>query len=655
MRDCVLKELTLLYGIQMDALTFAQITKSKVRLRDALKFTYTPPVIRHGATIDDPDAVDSSLEAVSGRKKKGRPQKSRSAVVLFQMNIVDVSQGKPIKTKLGNEDTTALSDEKKSITEPGILSVQTQSDSPLDFVIRSENDTDAVPADTFIETSLIIPAVPETDSTDKIKVDSSAVLSNAIADRPIAVADDSENNVAEAMSGSGYITDVSADVDTAEKTYSVDACQNDCALLANEENQEDPFLTCREVFVLDECPSECASLVSEKNILENSDSVDEIHAVASSVCDACSMGKHDGPNAYESLPRPCPNNDKTLLNHNPSHLNLSDCEPYYMDNTCGLLFPNYNIRKNFFKDIIDCSIEDMKHIHAFLTDSCSSTLICIEAVRYHFRNGLLFYMLCSDTFYFFDIDFSYSNFLQPILSTATKIRYLSLNSIPVYHMLQKLGFNHVYVESLVNLFTGVNDADYNVSFAEMFHLVLDRHKPKEQDFYQFAMPLYKDLADGTLEQLKEREDAASYNEKVRRMDYFNRALSTACQLSELVLEQCTGITGLNKNDYQLYFNKDMRIVAGGTLYVIQFQGIDSDSIKTCELYERILAAVYSLNYNCICNAHLFNVSSAGMVIFCTDDGDEFFDILLNRARIEYSEEYQKIPVIDTKRIIYGVR
>lgn len=647
-RDCALKELSVLYDMSMDALTFAQVTKSKVRLRDSLKFTYTPPVIRHGVTTDASDEVDASLETVSRKKRKGKSQKSDSSGVMFQMNIFDVSSDKDNNPTV--QPDAVSRNAKKPVLE---TTVETpQNNPPLSEVLSEEviavSDVVKDSDDAFVGKSQenASLALKEGSVCDSINGEHPA-------DEGVCMVSAYKNKTrSESLTEHKADTPVVIKEKKEQHKQSDDVSSNSDSALTDERadgfGEEIPAVECREVFVLDEEGADKTEPLCRKSSTHEDESES-----CKALCRACAMGKHTGPDTPDSLPKSPLNHSKSLLNHNLSHLNLSGCESYYMDNTCGLLFPNYSMGKDFFKSVVDCSIEDMKHIHAFLTDSCSSTMICIEAVRYHLRNGLLFYMPCSGKFYFFDTDFSYSNFLRPILCTATKIRYLSLNSIPVYHMLYKLGFNHVYVDSLVNLFSCVNDTDYNVPLAEMFHYVLNLHKEKGQDFYQFAMPLYKDLADGISEQLKDCDNAAHYNEKIRGMNYFNRALSTACSLPELTLNQQTGVTGLNVNDYQLYYDKDMQIVSGGTLFVVQFQGLDSESEKTCELYEKILSSVYSLNYKCVCNAHLFSVSSAGMILFCTADGDEFFDIVLNRARNEYSNQYQKIPVIDTKRVVYG--
>lgn len=692
--DCVIREFSILYSYSIDMLNVSQLAKSKAYVRDGSNISYSPPTIKHGTIEDDVPSVNSSLDTISDvtEKKRSMYQNSRSAGALFQMDIfdmlnVEIRESSPASISVSDvnnldaSETNTLFNSKiefpPDILRNNIMIAYHTPTKPVSteaIVCKSLSASEQTESKNIVTnatyTYVSHNEFQNTDEQLQMITDDRCNHNDAndisetekdfflIKDEPEIVAQSSvlcNDYILPNDSVSDMMCDTSTFNSTVEDTEGDDSLKPSVV--------EEPMLELlyKETTTVTDIPtvdnlqkhkgSDTSTPTNPEGIEKTTD--EQIsRAIISNFCSSCMYFTKSNTHHTLDIHKPYIVYNKSHPNITLLYPNISNCTECFTSDRCGLLFPAYNVKAEFFSSIIDCSIEDMCHIHSFLSDSCASNVICIEAIRFHLRKGLLFYMPVSEKYYFFDIDFCFSNFLQPILSTATKIRYLSLHSLPVYFMLSKLGFKHIYIESLANLFACVNNIDYNLPFSKQFQLVLNANKREEQDFYEFAMPLYIQFFENLCFQAKEMPGYSATLARCRNMNYFNRALSTAYELSDIVLDLKHGVSGLNQYDYLLHYEKNKPVVSHGILYLVSFPHIDGNEEMCYSLYHTIISSVYSLPYKCISYARLLAISSSVVTFFCTEDGDEFFDVLVNCARKVYKDTFHKMPIIDTKRIVY---
>ncbi len=322
-------------------------------------------------------------------------------------------------------------------------------------------------------------------------------------------------------------------------------------------------------------------------------------------------------------------------------------------NKCSLLYPHYEPRTSFKRTIINCGIDDSNVIHQFLYDSCNSTVIGIEAMCMNKRNGLLFFMYTSNKFYFFDVNFALSGFLLPMLGKANKIKYLSLNSIPVVSMLKKLGFEHVRIESLSTLYATVYGLHYNTSFNKIFKEVLNMSFTSTCDFYEYAIPLYKDLYEVLVSSKSGTEDYILKTQYDKNL-LINEVLGSNYDLSYVVNDLEMAIHGLNYLDYQMLFDNEMTIIRKGIMYVITFPNMKKyNENDIIEYLHTVCCKVYRSPFKCVSDTYLLSIFRDGLAYFSPGEGDIFIDILLDVARKCYRNMFNEMPIIQTHRIEYN--
>lgn len=342
-----------------------------------------------------------------------------------------------------------------------------------------------------------------------------------------------------------------------------------------------------------------------------------------------------------------------------NHLNVSETlEPYttcYEYKCCGFIFPHYKLKSSFMQKVIDCSIDDnLSNIHSFLVDGCSSNIIAIEAVIMNSKRGLLLFLPVSQKFYFFSEDFALSNFLNTVLGTATKVRYLSINVIPVINILHKIGFKRsIIIESIITLYTTAYNLTCNPSLLNMVKLLTKYDFSKETDFYEGAMPLYNTmynvLNDYISNHCPEQKDIYISNNQ------FVNALGLSYDISDVVLGLYQNIAGFNHLDYTIAFNTNMHIISSGIMYIVTFPTLKTAVEKErYNLYQNIVGTLHTYTYSCLDYVRLLSMFDTGLAYFCIDkkNSDVFMDLLLDCCRKQYRNYYNDTPVIDVKRIVY---
>ena len=206
---------------------------------------------------------------------------------------------------------------------------------------------------------------------------------------------------------------------------------------------------------------------------------------------------------------------------------------------------------------------------------------------------------------------------------------------------------------LPNLVSCLYELNNNVPFSILVPLFFGIKKDENQEFYQFIMPFYEQIYHILFKQLKDCPNSNHLLTNYHKMNYFNCALASAYQLSDIVLDLKQGISGINQYYYLLYYDISMPIISHGTRYIFQFsfsEDIKETMIST--LFFDILSSLYALPYSCLQYAKLLSITSSTITFFCTYDGDTFVDLILHCSRTAYQTLFHQIAIIDIQKILY---
>jgi hypothetical protein len=322
------------------------------------------------------------------------------------------------------------------------------------------------------------------------------------------------------------------------------------------------------------------------------------------------------------------------------------------ENNALLFYPEYNVPTDFAQYIGNCASDDAKSILHFMTDICTSHFISVESVILNSRQGLLFMTSSSGRFYYFDLEYASAGYLYPALSDASKLKFLSMNPIPVISMLYKLGFNTIRVESITGLYCTINSMNSIFDYSDLFDDELSIFNEEHLDFYQFYMPhydaLYK-LMFNKLEAIADKKLLSVYNKGLQ----LNDVLGTNYDLSDIIYQLSTAVSGHGFNDYQFEYNNDIPLIKPGIMYVVNMPSFaDKEVEKIRKFFENVSIGVHQSPFKCIRYAKLLSIIDKGIVYFSTMDGDMFFDILLDVVRRNYKKLYDETPLLKTYRIEY---
>lgn len=348
------------------------------------------------------------------------------------------------------------------------------------------------------------------------------------------------------------------------------------------------------------------------------------------------------------------NNDTIYINCIPNVYNISinDDNVPLIENIDSLTYPNYSIPTGFSKIVVNCLTDDASSILQFIKDTCSSRFLCMESVIYNNRHGLLCMTTNSNKYYFYDIGYNSPGYLYPVLSDATKLRILSLNSIPVISMLSKLGFNTLNVDSLSGLYCTLNNLESIYDYNEIFEEELSIKKGVYTDFYQYYMPYYEQLYNVLQNKLNSNTDKNLMSLYNRGID-LNEVLGCNFDLSDILYQADISISGQGYFNYNFLYSKDSTLIKAGIMYIVTISSfVDENDINNRIFLENICIGIQKSPYKCITYAKLLNVLNNTLIYYSIQDGDLFFDILLDKIRRNYKKQYNEIPLLKTYRIEY---
>lgn len=628
---CVRTEFTVLYGISRFDGDY--VLKCLSYVRNSADRQYIPPKICSAVADDNAGSVPGAIhELDKNTRRRGRPKKAASSsasvadagpdildyIILHNQMDAVPAVTLPVDTNI-NTDTEPV-----ALSEPQELMSEFMDDLVTEMTSTVSDNPSVEPYLDNIEPAKNIPA-------SQVIVNHDVVLCSNECN---GISDDTDiKNTANACAGmpdSSILNTVNVDIAVnCENIIENISVNND--VVSNVANTD--IKSPQDTFI-DECSENSESAAPpllEEAVMPKEDVAERIPIVFSSSCMECA--------------RECalPVSDKS------GEVMASLC-----DFKCGLSFPYYDFEPSESVKFIDCSCNDITHIHSFLTDACSSTTVCIEAVMYMGRKGLLIYMPVSSIFYFFDVYFDeMTQFLRPILAPACKVIYLSIDPAPVVSMLYQLGFEHVTVTSLTTLYSCTHVMDENVKLRDMFSIYL--LKPAADEFYSGFMPLYQPLYNklhGTIKSsLQAIQDTVSlFND----LNGFANALGKSYDLTDIVYRLERGARGRDYLDFEFGYEPSDSFIQSGTMYIIHIHGLAS--IKEDERIRflcRVAGRVQMHPFKCVLSSYLLTMIDDGLVYYCLGDGDEFFDIFLDCCRKMYQSEYMEIPVLDAKKIIYS--
>jgi len=315
--------------------------------------------------------------------------------------------------------------------------------------------------------------------------------------------------------------------------------------------------------------------------------------------------------------------------------------------SCLLTYPDYSVSDDMIGIIRHCTSDDPKAVLDFITDICSSRYVCIESVILKSRHGLLMMTGHRQRFYFFDLEYSPSGYLYPIMADASNMKFLSLNPIPVISMFRKIGFNALQIESLCGLYWIYKNIEI-IDYKDIFFQVLSLQKDNQCDFYRFYMPYYERLYNEIIAKINE-ENLKKYK-KGKKLE---QVLGKSYDLSDILYGLSYSVSGQGFFNYQFNYSKNVPFIKKGILYVITLPELkDEGADKINEMLEDIAIKVHHTPVKADSYSRLITFLNYGLEYFSTMQGDIFLDVLLDAVRSTYMKYYKNTPLLKTYRVEY---
>lgn len=295
----------------------------------------------------------------------------------------------------------------------------------------------------------------------------------------------------------------------------------------------------------------------------------------------------------------------------------------------------------FIDNIINCATTKPTDVLLFLTDTCKSKYISVEAVMLAERKGLLLYTSQSKRFYYFDLEYSIHGYLYPLLSDAKRVEFLSMNPVPAISMFHKLGFESIRINGLSTLYYLSENAVPDLKNEFKMNTCGDPF-----DILYYMMPLYTEK----YEYLKGKMENDSVRETYDNLIKMNTVLGLNYDQTDILMNHERSYIGYSSYEYSFRQIDDLQFKKRGIMYTIEIPKLNMNDSKT--FFEDVCIKLYYSLFQCIRNVYLLNISSNSITFYSVQDGDIFFDILINIIRKKYLSLYNMNVELITNRIEY---